>query len=42
MIIVKNLTIKFNERKIYDNFNLIVKDGQKFVIKGGIGSGKTT
>ena len=42
MIIFQNISIKFNHKFILENFNLVVKDGEKILISGVSGKGKTT
>lgn len=42
MITIKNLTKKYDEKIVYDNFNLEIKKGKITVILGESGSGKTT
>lgn len=42
MITIKNLTKKYGEKTVYDNFNLEIKKGKITVILGESGSGKTT
>ena len=43
-VVFKNLTFQYNQegKKIFNNFNLTVKKGQKVAIIGSSGSGKTT
>lgn len=42
MITIKNLTKKYDEKIVYDNFNLEIKKGKITAILGESGSGKTT
>jgi putative ABC transport system ATP-binding protein len=42
MIKFQNISIKFNEKIIFNDFNLIVEKGQKCVITGNSGVGKST
>lgn len=42
MITIKNLTKKYDEKIVYDNFNLEIKKRKITVILGESGSGKTT
>lgn len=42
MITIKNLTKKYGEKTVYDNFNLEIKKRKITVILGESGSGKTT
>lgn len=42
MINFKNISIKFNDKIILNNFNLIVNAGEKILISGVSGKGKTT
>lgn len=42
MLEIKNLTKKFGEKKIFENFNLTINDGETLVILGPSGGGKTT
>ena len=42
MITIKNLTKEFEGKKIIDNYNLKVDKGQRVLIKGDSGIGKTT
>ena len=42
MIIFQNISIKFNNRIILENFNLNIKTGEKILISGVSGKGKTT
>lgn len=42
MIIVKNLRKKFDDKIIFDNFNLKINDGELIAITGKSGCGKTT
>lgn len=42
MIKIKNLTKKYGELTVYDNFNLELKDGEITCILGESGCGKTT
>lgn len=42
MITIKNLTKKYGEKTVYDNFNLEIKKGKITAILGESGSGKTT
>lgn len=42
MITIKNLTKKYGEKIVYDNFNLEIKKGKITAILGESGSGKTT
>ena len=39
---IKNLSFKYNDKKIFNNLNLIIKKGQMLGIHGRTGSGKTT
>lgn len=39
---IKNLTKRYGEKTVYENFNLDVEDGKITVILGESGSGKTT
>lgn len=41
-IIVKNLTVSFGEAKIFENLNMKIKVGEKILIEGKSGRGKTT
>lgn len=41
-ILIKDLKIEFNNKKIFNNFNLEIKKGQKILIKGKSGQGKST
>ncbi|MHA4989942.1 ABC transporter ATP-binding protein [Cetobacterium somerae] len=42
MINFKNISIKFNDKIILNNFNLVVNTGEKVLISGVSGKGKTT
>ncbi|MCQ8212968.1 ATP-binding cassette domain-containing protein [Cetobacterium somerae] len=42
MIIFQNISIKFNNKIILENFNLNIKKGEKILISGASGKGKTT
>lgn len=42
MIKIENLTKKYGEKVVYDNFNLEIEKGKILVILGESGSGKTT
>ncbi len=42
MITIKNLTKKYDDKTVYDNFNLNIKKGKITAILGESGSGKTT
>ena len=42
MINFKNISIKFNDKIILNNFNLVVNAGDKVLISGVSGKGKTT
>lgn len=42
MINFKNISLKFNDKIILNNFNLIVNTGEKILISGVSGKGKTT
>lgn len=42
MINFKNISIKFNDKIILNNFNLVVNAGEKVLISGVSGKGKTT
>ncbi len=42
MLIIKDLSVKVNDKKILDNFNLTVNDGEIHVIMGVNGAGKST
>ena len=42
MIIVKNLTVKFNDFLALNDLSLEIREGEKFVIIGPSGAGKTT
>jgi ABC-type multidrug transport system fused ATPase/permease subunit len=42
MIEFKNVSFKYNKRKIFNNFNLRINPGEKVAIVGHSGSGKTT
>ena len=42
MLEIKNLTKKFGEKKIFENFNLTINDSETLVILGPSGGGKTT
>lgn len=42
MIKIKNLTKKYGDKAVYDNFNLEIKKNKILVILGESGSGKTT
>lgn len=42
MINFKNISIKFNNKIVLNNFNLIVNTGEKVLISGVSGKGKTT
>lgn len=42
MIEIKNLNKMFDDRVIFNNFNLIIEDGEMIAISGASGSGKTT
>lgn len=42
MIIFKNISIKFNNKIVLNNFNLVVNPGEKILISGVSGKGKTT
>ncbi|AYG01771.1 amino acid ABC transporter ATP-binding protein [Lactococcus allomyrinae] len=42
MLEIKNLTKKFGEKKIFENFNLTINDNETLVILGPSGGGKTT
>jgi ABC-type bacteriocin/lantibiotic exporter with double-glycine peptidase domain len=37
-----NVSVKFNDKYIFQNFNLTIKNNEKIAIYGTIGSGKTT
>ncbi len=41
-IILKDISFSYDKRKIFENFNLEVKKGEKILIVGENGSGKTT
>jgi ABC-type lipoprotein export system ATPase subunit len=42
MILIENARLAFGDRNIIDNFNLKVGKGEKVVLKGPSGTGKTT
>lgn len=42
MIQFKNINLKFKEKVILENFNLVVKKGEKILITGNSGKGKST
>lgn len=42
MIEIKNLNKKFADKIIFNNFSLIIEDGEMIAISGASGSGKTT
>lgn len=42
MVIVKNITTKFDEKVVHDNISLEIKKGEIYGLLGGSGSGKTT
>ena len=42
MISFKNISIKFNNKIVLNNFNLVVNPGEKILISGVSGKGKTT
>ena len=42
MINFKNISIKFNNKIVLHNFNLVVNTGEKILISGVSGKGKTT
>ena len=42
MIEIKNLNKMFDDKVIFNNFNLIIEDGEMIAISGASGSGKTT
>lgn len=42
MISIKNLTKKYGDNTVYENFNLDFEEGETLCILGGSGSGKTT
>ena len=42
IIMIKNLNFGYNEKKIFDNFNLDIKKGSFVHIIGSSGSGKST
>ncbi|MGX7112833.1 putative bacteriocin export ABC transporter [Gemella cuniculi] len=42
MIKIENITKKFDEKNIFENFNLIISTGELIAITGASGSGKTT
>ena len=42
LIEMKNVTIKYNRKRILDRFNWIVKDGENWAISGPNGAGKST
>lgn len=42
MINFKNISIKFNNKIVLNNFNLVVNPGEKILISGVSGKGKTT
>lgn len=42
MIEINNLTKKFNNKVLFDSFNLEIKDGEMLCISGDSGTGKTT
>ena len=42
MIRIKNLTKKYGEKVVYQNFNLDIEENKTLVILGESGSGKTT
>lgn len=42
MIEIKNLNKTFDDKVIFNNFNLIIEDGEMIAISGASGSGKTT
>ena len=41
MIIIKNITKTLNNKKVLDNVNLEIKDGETLVIIGQSGCGKS-
>ncbi|WP_432205413.1 ABC transporter ATP-binding protein (plasmid) [Cetobacterium somerae] len=42
MIIFKNIDLKFNDKTVLKNFNLTIEEGEKVLIAGVSGKGKTT
>ncbi len=42
MIRYENISLKFDARSILRNFNLTIRDGEKIIIRGKSGRGKTT
>jgi polar amino acid transport system ATP-binding protein len=42
MLEIENLTKKFGDKKIFENFNLTINDSETLVILGPSGGGKTT
>ena len=42
MIEIKNLNIEFDGRKIFENFSLKITKGEKIIITGKSGRGKST
>ncbi len=41
-MIIKNLTVSYGDKQVYDNFNLKVEENKILVVLGESGSGKTT
>ena len=42
ILTIRNLSLSYNSRVIYSDFNLEIKPGEKLLIKGDSGVGKTT
>ncbi len=42
MIEIKNLSFSYPEHKIFENVNLTISDGERVILRGASGKGKTT